>query len=62
MEHAHTSSTFSLRSVSSMGMKDTSKAKQKSSVDQFGHSPESAHSKSEKMENYHQAYIKQKKK
>ncbi|MGM9988873.1 MAG: hypothetical protein ACI35O_16825 [Bacillaceae bacterium] len=45
-----------------MAMKDTSKAAQKSSVDQFGHSPNSAHSKSEKMEKYHQEYMKQKKK
>lgn len=33
---------------------------QKSSVDQFGKSKESAHSKSEKMEAYHKEYMKKK--
>lgn len=40
----------------------TNKGPQKSSVDQFGHSKESAHSKSEKMEIFHQAYMKKNKK
>ncbi|GGE73202.1 hypothetical protein [Priestia taiwanensis] len=35
----------------------TKKGKQRSSVNQFGHSEESAHSKSEKMEEHHQAYM-----
>ncbi|MEH7458757.1 MULTISPECIES: hypothetical protein [Bacillus] len=32
------------------------KGAQKSSVNQFGHDPNSAHEKSEKMERYHKAY------
>lgn len=42
-------------------MAHTNKGPQKSSVDQFGQSKESAHSKSEKMEAYHQEYMKKKK-
>lgn len=39
----------------------TNKGPQKSSAGQFGHSENSAYSKSLKMEKYHEAYIQKKK-